>query len=108
VDYLFLSKAPARIHAITDVKNRASQRVLEKTGFQRRQQSEIAFSTEENGEITTSTASSEKNGKNQKHRQKPLEKLVSDFAEKQCVFSLSSFTSFHMSLWLNQMLVHKE
>ena len=35
IDYLFLSKELARIHAIADVRNRASQRVLEKAGFQR-------------------------------------------------------------------------
>ena len=35
VDYLFLSKEIARIQAIVDVKNKASQRVLEKVGFQR-------------------------------------------------------------------------
>jgi RimJ/RimL family protein N-acetyltransferase len=35
VDYLFLSKELARIQAIVDVKNIASQRVLEKVGFQR-------------------------------------------------------------------------
>jgi RimJ/RimL family protein N-acetyltransferase len=35
VDYLFLSKDVARIQAITDVRNIASQRVLEKTGFQK-------------------------------------------------------------------------
>ena len=35
VDYLFLSKELARIQAIVDVRNIASQRVLEKTGFQR-------------------------------------------------------------------------
>jgi RimJ/RimL family protein N-acetyltransferase len=35
IDYLFLSKEIARIHAIADVRNRASQRVLEKAGFQR-------------------------------------------------------------------------
>jgi RimJ/RimL family protein N-acetyltransferase len=35
VDYLFLSKEIARIQAIVDVKNMASQRVLEKAGFQR-------------------------------------------------------------------------
>lgn len=35
VDYLFLSKDVVRIQAVTDVRNKASQRVLEKTGFQR-------------------------------------------------------------------------
>ena len=35
VDYLFLSKDLARIHAFVDVKNNISQRVLEKAGFQR-------------------------------------------------------------------------
>jgi RimJ/RimL family protein N-acetyltransferase len=35
VDYLFLSKDLARIQAIADVRNKASQRVLEKAGFQR-------------------------------------------------------------------------
>jgi RimJ/RimL family protein N-acetyltransferase len=35
IDYLFLSKEIARIHAIADVRNRASQRVLEKAGLQR-------------------------------------------------------------------------
>jgi RimJ/RimL family protein N-acetyltransferase len=35
IDYLFLSKDIARIHAIADVRNKASQRVLEKAGFQR-------------------------------------------------------------------------
>jgi RimJ/RimL family protein N-acetyltransferase len=35
VDYLFLSKELARIHAVADVRNKASQRVLEKVGFQR-------------------------------------------------------------------------
>lgn len=33
VDYLFLSKNIGRIQAITDTRNKASQRVLEKTGF---------------------------------------------------------------------------
>jgi RimJ/RimL family protein N-acetyltransferase len=33
VDYLFLSKNVVRIQATTNVKNKASQRVLEKTGF---------------------------------------------------------------------------
>jgi RimJ/RimL family protein N-acetyltransferase len=32
---LFLSKELARIHAIADVRNKASQRVLEKAGLQR-------------------------------------------------------------------------
>jgi ribosomal-protein-alanine N-acetyltransferase len=35
VDYLFLSKELARIQAIVDVRHIASQRVLEKAGFQR-------------------------------------------------------------------------
>lgn len=35
VDYLFLSKDIARIQAIVDVRHTASQRVLEKAGFQR-------------------------------------------------------------------------
>jgi ribosomal-protein-alanine N-acetyltransferase len=35
VDYLFLSKDLVRIHAIADVRNKASQRVLEKASFQR-------------------------------------------------------------------------
>jgi RimJ/RimL family protein N-acetyltransferase len=35
VDYLFLSKDLVRIQAITDVRNKASQRVLEKADFQR-------------------------------------------------------------------------
>ena len=35
IDYLFLSKDLARIHAFADTRNRASQRVLEKAGFQR-------------------------------------------------------------------------
>jgi len=35
VDYLFLSKDLARIQAIADVRNKASQRVLEKAGFQK-------------------------------------------------------------------------
>jgi RimJ/RimL family protein N-acetyltransferase len=35
VDYLFLSKDHARIQAIINVGNKASQRVLEKSGFQR-------------------------------------------------------------------------
>jgi RimJ/RimL family protein N-acetyltransferase len=35
VDYLFLSKELARIQAIVEVRNMASQRVLEKAGFQR-------------------------------------------------------------------------
>jgi RimJ/RimL family protein N-acetyltransferase len=35
VDYLFLSKDIARIQAFTDVRNKASQRVLEKAGFKR-------------------------------------------------------------------------
>ncbi|MGD0027648.1 MAG: GNAT family protein [Candidatus Bathyarchaeia archaeon] len=35
VDYLFLSKDIARIQAIVDVRHIASQRVLEKAGFQR-------------------------------------------------------------------------
>lgn len=35
VDYLFLSKDLVRIQAITDVRNKASQKVLEKAGFQR-------------------------------------------------------------------------
>jgi RimJ/RimL family protein N-acetyltransferase len=35
VDYLFLSKDVARIHAFVDVRNKVSQRVLEKAGFQR-------------------------------------------------------------------------
>ena len=35
VDYLFLSKDLVRIQAITDVRNKTSQRVLEKAGFQR-------------------------------------------------------------------------
>lgn len=35
VDYLFLSKNVARIQALTDVRNKASQRVLEKAGFQK-------------------------------------------------------------------------
>ena len=35
VDYLSLSKDTVRIQAFTDVRNKASQRVLEKTGFKR-------------------------------------------------------------------------
>ena len=35
VDYLFLSKDVARIQAFTDLRNKASQRVLEKAGFVR-------------------------------------------------------------------------
>jgi RimJ/RimL family protein N-acetyltransferase len=35
VDYLFLSKEIARVQAIADVRNIASQRVLERAGFQR-------------------------------------------------------------------------
>jgi len=35
IDYIFLSKNLHRIQAITDVRNKPSQRVLEKTGFQR-------------------------------------------------------------------------
>ena len=35
VDYLFLSKELVRVQAITDVRNFASQRVLEKAGFTR-------------------------------------------------------------------------
>ena len=35
VDYLFLSKEIARIQAIVDVRHIASQKVLEKSGFQR-------------------------------------------------------------------------
>ena len=35
VDYLFLSMDVARIQAFTDVRNRVSQRVLEKAGFKR-------------------------------------------------------------------------
>ena len=35
VDYLFLSKNIVRVQAHTDVRNMASQRILEKTGFKR-------------------------------------------------------------------------
>jgi RimJ/RimL family protein N-acetyltransferase len=35
VDYLFLSKDVARIQAVTNVGNKASQRVLEKAGFKK-------------------------------------------------------------------------
>ena len=35
VDYLFLSKDLVRIQAMVDLRNKASQRVLEKAGFQR-------------------------------------------------------------------------
>jgi RimJ/RimL family protein N-acetyltransferase len=35
VDYLFLTKKIMRIQATTDVRNKPSQRVLEKTGFQK-------------------------------------------------------------------------
>jgi RimJ/RimL family protein N-acetyltransferase len=35
IDYLFLSKTIERIQTITDTRNKASQRVLEKAGFQR-------------------------------------------------------------------------
>lgn len=35
VDYLFLSRDIVRIQAITDVRNKASQRVLEKVGFKK-------------------------------------------------------------------------
>jgi ribosomal-protein-alanine N-acetyltransferase len=35
VDYLFLSRELARIHAIADVRNKASQKVLEKACFKR-------------------------------------------------------------------------
>jgi RimJ/RimL family protein N-acetyltransferase len=35
VDYLFLSKDLVRIQAMVDVRNKASQRVVEKSGFQR-------------------------------------------------------------------------
>jgi len=35
VDYLFLSMDVARIQAFTDVRNKASQRILEKAGFKR-------------------------------------------------------------------------
>ena len=35
VDYLFLSKDTMRIQATTDVRNLASQKILEKTGFKK-------------------------------------------------------------------------
>jgi RimJ/RimL family protein N-acetyltransferase len=35
VDYLFLSRESMRIQACTDIRNLASQRVLEKAGFKR-------------------------------------------------------------------------
>ncbi len=35
VDYLFLSKELARIQAIADVRNKASQKILEKAGFKK-------------------------------------------------------------------------
>jgi len=35
VDYLFLSKDTMRVQAITDVRNAASQRVMEKAGFKK-------------------------------------------------------------------------
>ena len=35
VDYLFLSKDLVRVQAYTDVRNVASQKVLEKTGFEK-------------------------------------------------------------------------
>ena len=35
VDYLFLSKDIPRVQAVTDVRNKASQRVLEKAGFKK-------------------------------------------------------------------------
>ena len=35
VDYLFLSRDIVRIQAVTDVRNKASQRVLEKAGFKK-------------------------------------------------------------------------
>lgn len=35
VDYLFLSKDIVRIQAVTDTRNKASRRVLEKTGFKK-------------------------------------------------------------------------
>jgi ribosomal-protein-alanine N-acetyltransferase len=35
VDYLFLSKDIVRIQAVTHVENRASQKVLDKTGFKK-------------------------------------------------------------------------
>ena len=35
VDYLFLSRDIARIQAVTDVRNKASQKVLEKVGFKK-------------------------------------------------------------------------
>jgi RimJ/RimL family protein N-acetyltransferase len=44
VDYLFLSKEMVRIQAATDVRNVASQKVLEKSWFQeRRHNTEICF-----------------------------------------------------------------
>ena len=42
VDYLFLSRDIVRIQAITNVRNKASQRVLEKIGFKKEGDSKIS------------------------------------------------------------------
>ena len=66
VDYV-LSRDVVRIQAHTDVKNTGSQKVLEKTGFQK--EGIVRKCLFNRGEWTNyiSTASSEKNGKNQKY-----------------------------------------
>jgi RimJ/RimL family protein N-acetyltransferase len=48
VDYLFLSRDLVRIQAITDVRNRVSQRYWKRQVSKEREQCEKPFSTEEN------------------------------------------------------------
>jgi len=67
VDYLFLSKDIGRIQAHTDIRNVASQKVLEKVDLRRKEQFVSPRSSEESGEICVSTAFSEKSGKNRRY-----------------------------------------
>jgi len=66
-DYLFLSKDIVRVQAHTDVRNVASQKVLEKAVFKKEEPCENTFFSEVNTETLICIAFSEKNGKNQKY-----------------------------------------
>jgi RimJ/RimL family protein N-acetyltransferase len=67
VDYLFLSKNIVRIQAATHSENKASQKVLEKAGFQREGTERKGIFVYGEWLTSTFTAFSGKNGKNQEY-----------------------------------------
>jgi len=67
VDYLFLSKDIHRIQATTDKGNAASHEVLEKVGFKKEGILRKKWFMNGGWKTLPCSASSEKNGKNQKY-----------------------------------------